>query len=438
MNRRIILRKTAAILVFALLAATQAAHSNGSASKDSIQSCIRQFNYSEALNLLNSALQVEPKNKELLSTKGYVLKELYSYDLAIKAYADAFAQDTTDLRLLISLANTYKLAHDYPNAVRCFANARTLDSANKYLQLEVATCKLLNNQYREANFDFFRLLKQDSLNTYVLKSLAYSFNQIESYDWSIRYFQKSLNIQPNDPGCVISLANLFLKQKQYRDGIQVTENYRALDSTNLDVNAKNAYFYLLDKKYPQAIARFQRCLAAGDSSKFVFKNIGIAYYSINEYDTAKTFLEEAYSQDPEDAGTLHFLGICCYRSFYKELGIRYLEEALKLYQPTEEKIALVYQNYAEACRGWDKCPGEKKIASTLRAYELNPTDSTLALNLAREYERLKNYPKALQYHEQYLATLKSDTNDPSQRDYRKRYEWELDQLRKKLLVPAAK
>lgn len=427
--------KLAAILFTMALLFSTKVWSIDSTQKDSIQTCIRQFNYSEALNVINSALQVEPKNKEVLSTKGFVLKELYSYDLAIKAYTDAVAQDTTDLRLWTSLANTYKLAHDYPNAVRCFVKAQTLDSANKYLQLEVATCKLLNGQYREANFDFFKLYKADSTNTYVLKSLAYSFNQIESYDWSILFFQKSLDIQPNDPGCVISLANLYLKQKQYLNGIQVTEAYRKLDSTTNEVNSKNAYFYLLAKNYQQAIDRFQRCLATGDSSKFVFKNLGIAYYSTNEYDKGKDFLEEAYTQDPDDAGTLHFLGICCYRSYYKELGIKYLEEALRLYQPTEEKIALVHQNYAEACRGWDKCPTEKKIASTLRAYELNPADSTLALNLANEYERAKTYPEAIHYLERYLNTLKPDSLDPA---LRKLYDQQLDRLKKKLLPPATR
>lgn len=429
------LKKAIVVLIVVLLAGMQHIQASGTTTRDSIQTCIRQFNYSEALNLLNTALLAEPKNKELLSTKGFVLKELYSYDLAIKAYNDAFALDTTDLHLLITLANTYKLAHAYPDAVRCFAKAQAMDSTNKYLQLELATCKLLNGQYRPAIYDFNQLLRQDSLNTYILKSLAYSLNQIESYDWSILYFQKSLNIQPNDPGCVTSLANLFLKQKRYRDGIQVTESYRTLDSTNQEVNSKNAYFYLLNKQYPEAIARFKRCLAAGDSSKFVFKNLGIAFYTMNEYDTGKTYLEEAYYLDPEDASTLHFLGICCYRSFYKELGIKYLEAALELYQPTEDKIALIYQNYAEACRGWDKCPTEKKITSTLRAYQLNPADSTLALNLAREYERTKDYPKALQYHELYLSSLRADDPDPTQRAYRKRYETELDQLRKKLLTP---
>lgn len=434
MNKPLPFKKPALLLTLLALFFSAELHAVGNPQKDSIQIQLRQYKYGDALRLLNNALQTDPKNKELLSNKGFVLKEMYSYDLAVKAYADAVAQDSTDLRLVTTLANTYKLAHDYPNAVRWFTKALALDSNNRYLQLEVATGKLLNDQYLNAITDFLPLYKADTLDTYVLKSLGYSFNQLDNKDLSIRFFQKALNIAPNDAGTVLSLANLYLKLKQYPAGISVTNAYRRLDSTNMDVNAKNAYCYLLDKNHPEAIDRFKKCIDAGDKSKFNYKNLGIAYYAVNEYEKGKECLETAYGLDPEDAGTLHFLGICCYRSFYKELGIKYLEEALKLYGPTEEKIALVYQNYSEACRGWDKCPTEKKIASSLRAYELNPIDSSLALNLAREYERANNLPKAIQYHEIYLNSLHPD--DPDQRSLRKRHELELDQLKKKLLPPA--
>jgi len=429
-------KKSAFILLSMVLLFSTETMAIGSTQKDSIQTLMRQYQYGEALKLLNTALQAEPKNKDLLSNKAFVLKELYSYDQAIKTYTDALALDTTDQRLITTLANTYKLAHDYPNAVRWFTKAQAMDSTNRYLRLEVATCKLLNDQYIDAIKAFVPLYKTDTLNTYILKSLGYSFNQLEKYDISIFFFQKSLKITPNDPDCVLSLSNLYLKQRHYREGITATNAYRQLDSTNQEVNSKNAYFYLLDKNYPEAISRFQKCIAAGDSTKFSYKNLGIAYYSTNEYDKGKEYLETAYALDPEDASTLHFLGICCYRSFYKELGIKYLEEALKLYRPTEEKIALVYQNYSEACRGWDKCPPEKKISSTLRAYELNPIDSSLALNLSYEYEHAKNWPKAIQYHELYLNTLQIDESNPSQRFLKKRHELELDQLKKKLTTPA--
>lgn len=125
--------------------------------------------------------------------------------------------------------------------------------------------------------------------------------------------------------------------------------------------------------------------------------------------------------DVMDASTLHYLGISCYRSFYKELGVSYLEEALKLYKPTEEKIALIYRNYAEACKGWDKCSSEKKISSSLRAFELNPLEVTLARDLATEYELAKDTTQAIKFYEIYLNTLKEDPKTPIKYSQRASY-----------------
>jgi len=416
------------LLAFILLISTEV-KSNGSVQKDSIQLLIRNFKYNEALALIDRALLNEPSNKELFSNKGFVCKGLYSYENAIKAYLKALSLSPTDQELLTALANTYKLSQDYPNAVKFYTYALANDTNNVFLKMEAATCKLLNDQFDDAIADFSELYQKDSLNTYILKSLGYGFNQIELSEWSIYYFQKALNIKPSDYGCVLSLANLFIKDKKYAEGIKVTDAYQLLDSTNREVNSKNAYLYLLDKKYNPAIQKFKKCIEAGDTSKFNYKNIGIADYSIEEYDEAKGYLEKAHEMDANDASTLHFLGLSCYRSYYKELGVIYLEEALKLYQPMEEKIALIYRNYAEACKGWDKCSSEKKISSSLRAFELNPLETTLARDLATEYEMVKDTTQALKYYDIYLNNLKEDPKTPIKYSIRASYLYRVMRLK---------
>lgn len=416
------------MLAFMLLIST-VARSIGSAQNDSIQSLMRNSRYSEALTLIDKALSKEPSNWELFTYKGIVCRALYSYDHAIKAYQDALTLNTSNQELLTALASTYKLSLDYPNAIQYYIRALANDSTNLFLKMEVATCKLLNDQYEDAVVDFTNLYQLDSLNTYVLKSLGYSYNQMDLSHYSILLFQKALRVKPNDGGCVLSLANLFIKEKRYADGIQVTDAYRLIDSTNREVNSKNAYLYLLDKRYNPAIQKFENCIEAGDTTEFVYKNLGIACYSIDAYDEAKGYLEKAHEMDLKDASTLHYLGISCYRSYYKELGVIYLEKALKLYQPTEEKIALLYKNYAEACKGWDKCSSEKKISSAQRAFEFNPLETTFARDLATEYELAKDTTQAIKYYEIYLSTLKEDPKTPVKYSLRASYLYRLMKLK---------
>jgi tetratricopeptide (TPR) repeat protein len=416
--------------------------SEGLPEQDQVRALIQKYQYGKALELIDNSLNaltseqaLSPIAAELYASKGFVLRELYAFDRSVVAYRKAFELDSTNDKLLIDAAGACKLVQDYPGALALFDRAINRDTANQYLQLERANCELLSGQYMEAIGDFGELWHRDSLNVHAVKSMGFCFNKLQQIETAINFYQIALQILPIDPGTVMSLANLYLKTKNYEAGIQVTEDFRSLNPGNREVNSMNALFYLSNKDNTKAIERFQACIAAGDSSELNYKNLGIAYYSINEYDTAKSYLEKAYELDPTNVSNLHYLGISCYRSFYKELGIRYLEEAIQLYASDEDKIALVYKNYSEACVGWSSCPADKKLNALLTAYRFNPTDSLLALHLADFYEQAKLYSTAAEYFETYFRTLPTpDKDNPRMKSRYQNFESRLQKLKEQALT----
>jgi tetratricopeptide (TPR) repeat protein len=418
------MKRSCLLILFLTVLFIPKAQSGISSSKDSLQTLIKSFKYNQALEYIDHLLVMDSSCKDLYAAKGFALRELYDYEHAVKAYLQALMLDSTNSSLIIEVANTYKLSEDYPHSLAYFSKALEKDTANLFLQLECANCKLLNNQFDDAINDFMRLYIKDSTNSYVIKCLAFSFSKLLQTEVAIFFYQKAIEINPTDVSSVLGLTNLFTKTKAYKEGIKRTEQYRAIDPSNENVNSMNAFLYLSDKQYDLAIERYLKCIEAGDSSEFILKNIGIAYYSKEEYDMAKGFFEKAYGIDPTNASTVHFLGVSCYRSFYKELGILYLEKAMELYQPSLDKLAMVYRNYAEACQGWDKCPSEKKIDATLRAYEFNPSDSILALSLGSEYEHAKNYAKALEYYKVYLKVMPKEEEENLPAKYSRRLYFE--------------
>jgi tetratricopeptide (TPR) repeat protein len=394
-------------------------HSESLSRNQQIQTLIQNFQYDKALSVIDSALIETPASSGLYASKGFVLRELYAFDKAATAYQKALSLDTTNNNLRIEVANSFKLTQDYASALLYYEKALAKDTANLFLQLERATCELLNDQYLEAIGDFADLWHKENHNIHVIKSLGFCFNKTGRMDEAIECYKIALKINPIDEGSVMSLANLFLKTKNYKEGIEVTEQFRVLVSNNSEVNSMNALMYLSNKDIQTATQRFGACLAAGDDTEFNLKNLGICYYSADNYDAAKEILEKAHQKDTTDVSTLHYLGISCYRSFYKELGIKYLEKAIELYQPSAEKITLVYKNYAEACVGWSSCTPEKKLSALLNAYRYNPGDSILALELADTYEHAKNYPKAVEYLELFFQSLPVPTsNTPADAPYR--------------------
>ena len=394
-----------------------------------IQKLIADSRFDNAITLIDSALVLEGVRPDLntqdigsqnlaetsrsnvarlFAWKGASLKELYAFDDAINAYNLAIMLDSGNTpRYMIEAASVCKLKQDYQQALVYYEKAFKRDSSNKYLLIEKANCEFLTEQYLPALNDFHDFYLKDSLNVYVVKCMGSCFTKLGLYDQAIELYVKALKIHPYDDEAVLSLARLYQKIKDYKAGIQITESFREKDSANKAINSLNAMLYFSNKETEIAVERFKSCLEKGDSSKFVYKNLGIAYFTISEFDSAKIHLEKAYQLDSEDVNVLHLLGISCYESFYKELGIKYLEKAITLYEPEERNIAMVYKNFSEACARWSPCPLEKILNATLMAYQYNPKDANLALSLSDIYERLKDYSNAVVYLEIYLKDLRS-------------------------------
>jgi hypothetical protein len=87
----------------------------------------------------------------------------------------------------------------------------------------------------------------------------------------------------------------------------------------------------------------------------------------------------------------------------------------------------------EACRTWTKCPCEKTLSVSLKAYELNPQDSLLIFYIGFGYDHCKNDKEnAIVYYEKFLQTKPAvnELNNAIPHNY-EIVEMRLKELRKK-------
>lgn len=386
------------------------------ASTDSIDLLMKEYKYEKALVIINRLIPENILSKDLYIIKGRALKGLFNYSKAIDSYLAALSLDSLDNQILVELATTYQQIPDYSNSLKYFQLALLNDSTNKLLQIECANCKYYLDAYKDAIADFNKIYRNDTSNYFVIKRLSWSHSKVNQIDTAIYYYKKAIQLNPHDANNVINICNLLILQKKYREGILISEDYLTLDSTNNGVNSQNAYLHLLDKNYDLAIPRFKNCIQHHDTSKFVHKNIGVAYFrlgGINNYDTAKYYFEKAYNMDTTDINTLHFLGLSCSQSYYKDKGVYYLEKAAQQYTTFINEYGTIYRNLVEACRTWTKCPCEKTLSVGIKAYELNPKDSLLIYFIASAYDNCKkDKEKAIEYFKKFLSTkpTKDDGN----------------------------
>lgn len=386
--------------------------SNTYSTADSIDFLIREYQYDKALVLVERVIQQSGPSKDLYFLKGSLLKGLFSYSRAIDSYLSALSLDSLDNHILVELAATYRQIPDYTNSMKYFQLALNNDTSNLMLRIECANCKYYLDLFGPAAVDFEKIYRADSSNYFVIKRLALCYNKLDQMDTSIYFYKKAIQLNPLDASNVINLCNLLILSKNYPGALLYSEYYRSMNTSNNTANSQNAYIHLLNKNYYLAISRFKNCIQNQDTSKFVYKNLGITYFRLGEidnFDTAKYYLEKAYFMDTTDVNALHFLGLACSQSYYKNLGVYYLEKAINHYSLFISEYSTIYRNLVEACRTWSDCPCEKTLAASIKAYELNPSDSTLLFYIGSGYDLCKSDKKnAAAYYEKFLKTRPAD------------------------------
>jgi tetratricopeptide (TPR) repeat protein len=91
----------------------------------------------------------------------------------------------------------------------------------------------------------------------------------------------------------------------------------------------------------------------------------------------------------------------CSASYYKELGIIYINKAIRLINPSPEYLSGVYQNLAQSYNGYYKY--QEALGALLKAYELNSNDTLLIYKIGVQYDNwLKNKAMALKYYSDFV------------------------------------
>jgi tetratricopeptide (TPR) repeat protein len=341
-----------------------------------IRNYIDNFKYQSAINLIDTQ-QKSDNDDELYIYKGRALKGLTKYSEAIMAFNTAYKIDSGNLSALIELSDLYFMLENYMKAKDLYLDLANRDSANAIFTRNIARC----------------------------------YDNIDKTDSAIVYFEKTIRQNAYDAQSVNRLGNIYVKNKNFKRGIEITDAYRSIDTANVRINRLNSYLYLMNKEYDTAKNKFTKCIENHDTTDFVYKNLGICLFRLDDFDTARIYLEKAYFKDTTDAQTCYFLGMACTNSYYKSLGITYLNKAVALLNPSPKYMSGVYQNLAEACNGYFKY--KEGLDALLKAYELTPCDTMLIYKLGSQYDYyIKNKDSAVRYYKEFMLTRPKDKKEP--------------------------
>ena len=293
----------------------------------------------------------------------------------------------------------------YPQGIQCYNELIQSDSTNVYFYLQKADLLYQSQQYDGALAQY-RYLEKDHVSAYLLKRMGMCCEKLNRTDSAIVYYVRSLEIEPADHFTAISLVKMHIKQEDFNSAIQQSESFIARDPANGPMNLLNAFAYYSSDQYEEAVKRFEKCLAEGDSTLMVNQGLGISYYFLENNEKAQPYLSRAYMQDTTNLKVLYPLAITSYETgLYKE-AIEYYTMLLRSYLPNKKALFNLCSGLAKACEKEGKYREAVESYGKSLQYAGDGEEMEILYNLANLFEhQLNDYGTAVFYFQQYRLSL---------------------------------
>lgn len=357
---------------------------------------IDSSNYTQYLNLSKKLL-----NHYQLTQASMLSEKLYAFD-------------TLNTDGILQCADVYSFLNNTEKTTFYYTKAIEADSTNIYPYLKAGEFFQKNNRIVEALNAYAPVVNSlDTLNYFALKQSGVcilSLNKHELFPMALHYFDRAIAVNPYDLTLYFRIANTCNTLRDFDRSIAVCQKGLAIDSMSIVLRTAMAYAQYHKSEFKNAIENFEKVKAQGDSSSFVVKNMGLAYYRDNQFEPARRNLTRAtkmlYDEGLIEYDVYFFLSDACVQLNDPKAAISFLQNADSLRYPPSEVQSKIYKSYGSVYnseRDWVN--GAKYFEMAYKAF---PEDKSSLLLLAYQCDYLKDKKKAFAYYNQFLNSPESN------------------------------
>jgi tetratricopeptide (TPR) repeat protein len=345
-----------------------------------------------------------------VQTKAPVKKQLEALNLAKTSTDNAILNEKTkDLAELwayraiiyssISLVDTLNKSNAeaaFKTAEEAIAKTKALDVKNEQVKnVAVAENNLtITMQNRgvvaygkkdfKLAFESFKYIadvmpKDSTFNLYS----AITANSAQLYPEAIKYYNRSIEINPKNAVLYQELGRIYLNTKDTANALKIFEQGRIVSPDNMGLIYDELNIYLVRGQASKQIGKIEAALAKDPKNKTLYFVAGIAYSANKQIDKSDEAYKKALEIDPDYVDAIYNLSVS-----YINKGNDYINEANKL---PNTKASDVKYNLLK-----NKFSAELTNAVPLleKARVLNPKDVNVLTTLREVYVKLNKLDKA--------------------------------------------
>ncbi len=311
------------------------------------QRMISSKRFTNALQLLEELLEVEPTNFLVRQSLAYALSKVGKHKKAIDTYLETIEMGADAKEIWINIAYEYESLSQYPKAIECLKKIVALDYEDEGALYEILFCYEVDNKKEESVKFFQQFVDEHPYSHIAWFNLGISLSNLGLYEKAIEAYDYTLAIEEEFSSAYFNKANALINLKDYKkaiDNFEETFKYEEADGvTHLYIG--QCYENLNDKD--SALKHYFKAIELNDKIAEAYVNIALTYFNIQNYPKALPFIQEALLIEPENTDYTYILGdIYAEMEEYDKASKVYLE-VIELKPDNEEiyfDLAGIYWN----------------------------------------------------------------------------------------------
>ncbi len=353
----------------------------------------------KAAMLLERMVAENPQTHDGFVLLGQARLALQEYGLAANAFEQAIKLEPNDSIGIFYLAKAKIRLGDYDKAQKLLRGLLQMQPRHTAAKIQLAKAYFEANAFRKALPTYEKLIRQFPKNAFFYRQAAMCAAKINRIKTAEMYFRKVLQLNPNDRKSAVLFYNLLKNQQRWQEALNVLNLALTGYPNSAKLHLARGDTYLSLQKYIKARQDYLKALTLGDSSAYLYKKIGVAYYYLNDFAAALYALQTSARKKADDPLVFYFLGLAQKNLNMPDKAITSFNTALMLIFPTY--LPDLYFNLA------DTYTTKKDYVTALKYYkkvlQVDPKRKIVLFYMATIYDKYyKDLQVPLTYYRQFL------------------------------------
>lgn len=197
---------------------------------------ILQQKYTEALFWVEKAYKIDETNKWYALLLVDLYRNNYQVAEAIAVYEHLLITEPNNTDYLLSISGLYAATEDYPKAIASIERIEKIDGISEKTRIQIKNLYIKEGDFKQAVAVMIALSEAFPQEEKYFSMIAEMYMQQQKPEEALEWYDKVLEINPDNPYIQITLADYYAK----KDDLSTAYNYLkdGYSNPNLDIDTK--------------------------------------------------------------------------------------------------------------------------------------------------------------------------------------------------------